>query len=86
MAPKYKVERIEWTDSWSPRGWQDPDGLDTSPCICVSVGFVLRETESHVYVAAHVVEGEASAIGTVVIPKVAITKRLKRLTTKDLRQ
>ena len=70
-----RITMIEWVDSVSFHGgtWRDADDVKSlKPDLIVSVGFIQKETPSHVTIAAHVGGGEVS--GELCIPRVSITK------------
>lgn len=68
-------EWIEWDDScgaadgWEFRGDMEP----LLPARCISVGFVMAETETYLTIAPTVSEG--LVLGRLTIPKVAIVRR-----------
>ena len=70
-----RITMIEWVDSVSFHGgtWRDVDDVKSlKPDPIMSVGFIQKETPSHVTIAAHVGGGEVA--GELCIPRVAITK------------
>lgn len=70
---------IEWVDSCGSSGWHSPaDYEDWEPSACVSVGWLMRETDQGLAIAPHVSnvdERDEKVDGLFMIPKVAITKR-----------
>ena len=70
---------IEWSDSchWSSTSWVDLDGLETSPCDVVTVGWLIAKDATCLTVAHSITEAQ-DATGVFVIPR-ACVKRLDRL-------
>lgn len=69
-----KIVYVEWVDSVGHEGWRSLEELsDPPPLTCVSCGFLVRETEDVITVAA-----SWSATGrfdeTISIPWCAVTK------------
>ena len=70
---------MEWVDSSSIHGWQPYKEQRTlEPDRCCTAGFVIKETDDYVtLVLSHTNRKDSddeSANGSIVIPKVAITK------------
>jgi len=74
-TPGYGLEYFEWSDSVNRPGWVDVDGvidyLDAPRC--VSVGFVVEETEEFVYLSTTI--SDAACLAPVAIPVAALTAR-----------
>ena len=48
-----KIVYVEWLDSIGHPGWKDPDELtDPPPMRCITIGFLVRETDDVVTVSA----------------------------------
>lgn len=86
--PKHKiihVERIDWVDSSSLRGWQRRDAGHSPSCI-MTVGLVVGETKDAVTVS-HSISEDSNVPDALSIPKVAIVRRRRfprKLGVKDL--
>lgn len=77
----YKIERIEWIDSagfasdgpWITEENMDRQIVEHGALKCVSVGFVVRETDEILVITSGITEG--MVMEPMAIPKVAITNR-----------
>ena len=68
---------IEWIDSAQCHGWEPIDGIiasirDTECKICVSMGFVIHESDISITVTSTKSSKPDQASGAITIPKVAI--------------
>lgn len=77
-----KAVFLEWDDAHSFRAqWTLAEDLEdhTKPYPCYSVGFVIKETKTHITIAGHTsfyVDGDLkSGTGDMTIPKKMITRR-----------
>ena len=80
---------VEWADSRQPTNvWVkfDADGKRDF-CQCYSIGFVVQDDQDVIVLAANVadVEDEAQATGVIVIPRVAVQKRTRLVTSSSAR-
>lgn len=68
-------EWIEWDDSCGAADvWEFRDDMDPLlPARCITVGFVMDETDTYVTIASTV--AEVQVLGRLTIPKVAIVRR-----------
>lgn len=78
---KRKIVYVEWVDSVQPQpSWRQFDDLsdfDLAPCICVSIGWVIRETDDALSLAISLSDEGTDSMavsGLATIPKTAITK------------
>lgn len=80
---------VEWADSRQPtHEWGILDAADRREfCRCYSVGFVVQEDKDVIALAANVadVDDEAQATGVIVIPRVAVLKRTRLVTSSSAR-
>lgn len=80
---------IEWADSRQPTNeWVKLDaGGKRDFCRCYSVGFVVQDDKDVIALAANVadVEEGAQATGVIVIPRVAVLKRTRLVTSSSAR-
>ncbi len=68
-----EVRLIEWIDSTGMAGWQPSDEvLGLSVSTCVSVGFVVKEDETQVLLAASIDRMYENVSDVTAIPKVCI--------------
>lgn len=83
---KNKPYLIEWIDSYSDEsmGWKfRSDNKKPKLLYCVSVGYILKETEDSIQVTPHISDTKNKnkdhqcVCGEMTIPKVAIIKRVK---------
>ena len=84
MKIKYRIEYIEWIDSFGcSSGWSEIKPIETV-LICVSVGFVVSENDKTISLANSVAyeteDTKEQANGIMTIPKVSIISR------KELKQ
>lgn len=74
-----KMMLIEWADSRQPTsGWAFLDDADQHTyCRCYSIGFVVREDQEMIALAANMadIEDKPQTTGVIVIPRVAVLKR-----------
>ena len=73
-----KLVYVEWIDSAAGRGWQSRESFeknDAGPVLCMSAGFLVRETKDYIIVASSRGHEDESFLGDVAIPKAVITKR-----------
>lgn len=70
-----KALLIHWIDSSSDHGWGKIKEIPQSPNDCITLGFLVRETEDFLLIT-HSWDPETSSVnGTIEIPKVAIKSR-----------
>jgi len=75
---------VTWIDSQSPvtNRWEDiEDMLEPKNMICISVGWIEKETKDNIVIMPHISdiydkEEKGHACGLMTIPKVAILKRV----------
>ena len=75
----YRVVWIEWVDSAQCDGWEPIDAilatLREAECkMCVTIGFVLHESETSITTTSSTASAPEQAIGALTIPKCAIVK------------
>ena len=68
----YPIVEVEWIDSATQGGWHARDG-DHEVAKCLTAGYLLAEYDDR-YVTANSLDDEDGCAGTMVIPKVAVTK------------
>jgi hypothetical protein len=78
--PGEPLIRVEWRDSCGAHGWHEPEVFDGwQPSRCISVGYLIRECDSHIIIAPHVTvqdqAGSRKVDGVLCIPKEVITSR-----------
>lgn len=71
---------IEWEDSFNPlSGWQHPNDFEPSRTVCLSVGIVIHETETTIFIAGSYAKETANTVeqvnGVMSIPKGCVIKR-----------
>lgn len=71
---------IEWVDSCGSSGWHSPDDFEDwdGPSLCISIGWVMKETETGIALAPHISNidrRDERVDGLFMIPKVAITSK-----------
>ncbi len=64
---------IEWLDSQTQSHWQHPSAKAVEDIECVTLGFVVWETDEAIVVAA-TVAATGSVLDSITIPKVCITR------------
>lgn len=76
-----KLVMVEWVDSHSGRGWQSLEELEevAEPLYCISVGWLIKETERCKVIVPHISGEENGNIilqgcGDITIPQNAILK------------
>lgn len=71
-----KIVLIRWVDSTEKLGWDHVENMEEPDMVCVSVGFVMRETKSSITIV-HSITGvgteDYAGTGQMTIPKSAIT-------------
>jgi len=74
VREKYPRVLVEWTDSGSAHQWDSIKAhSDHEPCYCMSVGFLLVETDKAVVLVQSIDDGNQNAAGSMTIPRVAVT-------------
>lgn len=71
-----KIICLEWEDPSSTSGWLSPEkvGTDEAGDMVVSVGMLVKETDSHIYIAMDwAKDGDTNTRGK--IPKAQVKKR-----------
>lgn len=71
---------IEWEDSFNPlSGWQHPNDFEPSRTVCLSVGIIIHETETTIFIAGSYAKETANTVeqvnGVMSIPKGCVIKR-----------
>jgi hypothetical protein len=68
-----RLVRIVWNDAYHVNAgeWFDPDDIDPTPCECVTVGLLIRESSDAVMIA-HTVQESGDVTGGFVIPRANI--------------
>jgi len=69
-----RAERITWLDSATHDGWHSPKDQVYAPVACVTVGFVVSESEQSVSLAA-TYESTDQVAQVMTIPKAVIQDR-----------
>lgn len=71
-----KLIRINWVDAIShdSGGWLCTESGQLTPSLCESVGWVIRETEDSIHIAAHFSEDGEAMSGDICIPRGCITE------------
>jgi hypothetical protein len=64
---------IEWTDAGSIDEWRPVQDMQEDLPYCVTVGFLMRETEDKIYVSGTTSDGRGCC--TMIVPKVCIIAR-----------
>jgi hypothetical protein len=79
MAKKLPLVEVVWSDIVASSSWyDDKDVTEMRPEKCVSVGFLVRETEELVtLVSTYSPEGDDRWANTICIPKGCILKKLR---------
>jgi len=73
---EYGVEVVEWLASSDPIGWHAPDDADCVFTKCMTVGFVVRETDTAILLVGSVQDTPVRLhSGGITIPKTSIIKR-----------
>ena len=70
-----RIERIDWLDSCSHDGWHSAGDIAYEPVKCVTVGYLVHETDTSVTLAQSVHDGDQRA-GVMTIPKAVIQTRM----------
>ncbi len=65
---------VEWVDSSSGATWVGPGDL-APPCLCRSVGWIIKEDADWLYLAGTVQVGDSEVCQRITIPKRSITRR-----------
>lgn len=70
-----EVRRVDWIDSCSQNGWHPTDEALEKHGIgdCVSVGFVVKETDTEIFLAQSKDNAHDNLAEVIAIPKVCIT-------------
>lgn len=71
MKLQAKIVFIEWIDASTTHGWSSLDDLGIETCF--SAGFLVRETDEDISIAAAISEHQVNA--TITIPKAWIKKK-----------
>lgn len=66
---------IEWVDSVRSFDWQLSEDVDTKPIECVTVGYVVNETDDFVSVAGTIGLEPPQVCQVITIPKCAVRRR-----------
>lgn len=79
--------RVEWVDSYGcAASWSSVEEIELVTCPCVSIGFLVAETNDCVAVMPHSAKspgGTHQGMGELVIPRAAITS-IQRLGVMDV--
>ncbi len=54
IGTKYPLEYIEWVDHHATGGWTEEGDLDHAPTLCKSIGWLLKEDNKAVTLAASI--------------------------------
>ena len=71
MKYPYKLYQIVWDDAFSTETWQEVEALGADKNIheCLTVGFLVKEDDSHYYIATTVSGTQAACV-------MAVTKKM----------
>lgn len=72
---KTKVIEVDWIDSSSSPGWDDPTPSHPDTMNVKSIGFLVCEDKETITMSAHLVRSKKYCHSPMTIPKVAIIKR-----------
>lgn len=72
-APSFPLVWIEWADAQSVDAWSGVDALTQGSRSCVTVGFLVKETEHELYVSG--TSGGDEFCCTMIIPQSCVTLR-----------
>ena len=73
-AYKFELVEILWADAATEHGWEDSESLDDSEEIAVTVGFPVKESNLHIWIAS-TYDSSAQHNARIKIPKGMIRKR-----------
>lgn len=70
------IVQVRWLDSWAEHGWRPvTEGASLEPDHCVTVGFLMHESDELMVIAQSISVDIPNGAGWVSIPKVSITER-----------
>lgn len=70
-----KIVKIEWLDiCHGTPNWSHLDSLEVGPLECVSVGFLIKETDEYICIAENYNESENIVADTMTFPKAIVSK------------
>jgi len=70
-----KALLVEWIDSASDHGWEKIKDSEIEHESCITLGFLVKESEDFIMIAHSIDQANDSANGRIQIPKVAIKSR-----------
>ena len=73
------IEQVNWIDAHGvTQDWQEVDEIEENVCKVTSFGVVIKETDDAIYIAPHAAFSIKTPqyCGVMIIPKVAILKRI----------
>ncbi len=71
---RYDLIEVQWADAATEHGWEDSDSLSDGEEIAVTVGFPVKESELHLWIAS-TYDTSAQHNARIKIPKGMIRKR-----------
>lgn len=76
MKFPYPLVYCEWEDHHADSGWKAMDVVDHTPVLCSSIGWLIKEDDKAITLAANLASGLESGIGnTQFILKICLKKR-----------
>lgn len=76
---KYPVVIVEWDDAAGEPGWFHTPEVDAEPLRCISVGFLVAETEKAICIATTYTEKYDKIADYVTIPRGMIVSPIRKL-------
>jgi len=72
---KYPLVLLHWDDAASDHGWKDASEVEVKNEQAITVGFVIKETDDHILIAA-TIDADGNTNDRSQIPKKMIVKRV----------
>jgi hypothetical protein len=80
QKPNTKIAIITWRDSSTADKWSLKSEIDTKPLECISVGFIVSETNETIAISGHKTKNkEPQYCGTMIIPKSTVAQIKKAI-------
>lgn len=76
-----KIVIIDWADSVKASDWTFIEDVDEKPVDCISVGFLLKETDNHITIAQNYGLKPEQVCNLITIPKCSI-KNIREIKDK----
>ena len=64
--PKWPLVLVRWLDHTSDDSWRHVDEHDSEPHICMSAGWLIKETEKYIAVAGSCGDGDVCCVMNIV--------------------